>query len=168
MSWLLDKIPVVTNHFPPRTMRLFLVLASLSLAAYVVALEPFTLAVRRDTHHLHNGTPLLEIDESQVLSEHQPTPPSYYTADWEDEGHQSRHGGLMIVHGIFMGLAFFVSWPLGVFNTPPPVILADSEIAIALRSVKHPAQGLATFSFYILCALGCAASGLYRKLTPDM
>jgi len=27
---------------------------------------------------------------------------------------------------------------------------------------------MATFSFYLFCALGCAASGLYRKLTPNM
>jgi hypothetical protein len=75
----------------------------------------------RDDHH--KVTPLLEIDESQVLPNHEPTPPSYYTADWEDEGHQSRHGGLMIVHGVFMGFAFFVSWPLGAFNIRSPFIL---------------------------------------------
>lgn len=39
---------------------------------------------------------------------------------------------------------------------------------IALRSVKHAAHGMATLSFYTFCALGCAASGLYRKMTPDM
>jgi len=98
---------------------LSLVLVSLSLPAYVVALEPpFALAIRHDTHHLHNVTPLLEIDEFQILSQFQPTPPSYYTVDWEDEGHQSRHGSLMVLHGIFMSLAFFVSWPLGAFNIP--------------------------------------------------
>ncbi|KAF9483959.1 hypothetical protein BDN70DRAFT_873090 [Pholiota conissans] len=83
---------------------------------------------------------------------HAPTPPSYYTIDWEDEGYQKRHAGLMIAHGIFMCLAFFFSIPVG----------------IALRSVKHPLHAMATVSFYAFCALGCAASGLYKKLTPNM
>lgn len=77
--------------------------------------SPFTLAIRDDSHHHHQGAPLLEFDESKVES----TPPSYYTVDWEDQGDQSRHGGFMIMHGIFMGLAFFVSLPLGAFNIPP-------------------------------------------------
>lgn len=85
-----------------------------------VSPSPFTLALRDDTHYHHKGAPLLEINEAEVLSKHKPTPPSYYTADWEDEDRHSRHGGLMMVHGIFMGLAFFVSWPLGAFNIRPP------------------------------------------------
>lgn len=74
--------------------------------------------VRRDgeEHHHHNGAPLLVLNETEVTMYHAPTPPSYYTIDWEDEGYQQRHGGLMIVHGIFMCLAFFVSLPLGVFS----------------------------------------------------
>lgn len=74
--------------------------------------------VRRDgeEHHHHNGAPLLVLNETEVTMYHAPTPPSYYTIDWEDEGYQQRHGGLMIVHGIFMCLAFFVSLPVGVFS----------------------------------------------------
>lgn len=39
---------------------------------------------------------------------------------------------------------------------------------IALRSVNHAAHYMATLAFYGCCALGCFASGLYRKVTPDM
>ncbi|KAF9534153.1 hypothetical protein CPB83DRAFT_756061 [Crepidotus variabilis] len=103
-------------------------------------------------HHKHKGVSLAELNETEVAMWHSPTPPSYYTLDFDDEDHESRHGTLMIMHGIFMSLAFFVSLPAG----------------IALRSVKHAAHGLATLSFYGFCALGCASSGLYRKLTPNM
>ncbi|KAF8192599.1 hypothetical protein BJ912DRAFT_267484 [Pholiota molesta] len=110
--------------------------------------------VERDghEHHNHNAAPLLVLNETEVTMYHAPTPPSYYTIDWEDEGYQQRHAGLMVAHGIFMCLAFFVSVPFG----------------IALRSVKHPLHGLVTVSFYTFCALGCAASGLYKKMTPNM
>ncbi|KAF4619388.1 hypothetical protein D9613_005520 [Agrocybe pediades] len=109
---------------------------------------------KRDGSHHHNphAAPLLVLNETEVTMYHAPTPPSYYTLDWEDEGHESRHKGLMIFHGIFMCLAFFVSLPVG----------------IALRSVNHAAHGLVTLSFYGFCAVGCAASGLYRKMTPNM
>ncbi|KAF8974353.1 hypothetical protein BDZ97DRAFT_2052995 [Flammula alnicola] len=110
--------------------------------------------VKRDGHghHDHHAAPLLVLNETEVTMYHAPTPPSYYTIDWEDDGYQKRHGGFMIVHGFFMCLAFFVSLPVG----------------IILRSVNHAAHGMATLSFYVFCALGCAASGLYRKMTPNM
>lgn len=39
---------------------------------------------------------------------------------------------------------------------------------IALRSVNHAAHYMATLAFYGCCTLGCFASGLYRKVTPNM
>ena len=66
---------------------------------------------RRDGHHNH-AAPLLELNETEVSMYHPPTPPSYYTIDWEDEGYEKRHGGLMIAHGLFMSLAFFVALPI--------------------------------------------------------
>lgn len=39
---------------------------------------------------------------------------------------------------------------------------------IALRSVNHAAHYMTTLAFYGCCALGCFASGLYRKVTPNM
>lgn len=74
------------------------------------------LSNKRDGGHHHKGDPLPEIDENEVLSDHLPTPPSYYTIDWEDSDRESRHGGLMILHGILMCLAFFVSLPMGAFD----------------------------------------------------
>ena len=57
--------------------------------------------------------PLLEINETEITMYYGPTPPSYYSIDWEDEGYKERYGGLMITHGLFMSLAFFVALPMG-------------------------------------------------------
>jgi len=65
-------------------------------------------------HNAHNPAPLLVLNETEVTMYHVPTPPSYYTVDWEEEGYQSRYPGLMIFHGIFMSLAFFVALPISV------------------------------------------------------
>jgi hypothetical protein len=71
---------------------------------------------RRDGHNHHHHAPLLELNETEVTLYHAPTPPSYYTIDWEDEGYEKRHGGLMIAHGLLMSLAFFVALPMGAFD----------------------------------------------------
>lgn len=68
---------------------------------------------KRDGHHNHHAAPLLELNETGITLHHAPTPPSYYTIDWEDEGYEKRYGGLMVAHGLFMSLAFFVALPLG-------------------------------------------------------
>ncbi|KAJ7699940.1 hypothetical protein B0H17DRAFT_1047790 [Mycena rosella] len=109
---------------------------------------------KRDEHgHHHAGAPLLELNETEVSLHHQPTPPSYYTIDWEDpEQASARHPGLIITHAALMSLAFFVFLPMG----------------IAMRSVKHALHGVAVFGFYASFVLACAASSVYRKLTPDM
>jgi len=71
---------------------------------------------RQDEHH-HQGAPLLRLNETEILIFHSTTPPSYYTIDWEDDGHNARHGGFMILHGVFMCLAFFVCLPLSAFDS---------------------------------------------------
>ena len=71
---------------------------------------------KRDGHNHHHHAPLLELNETEVRLYHAPTPPSYYTIDWEDEGYEKRHGGLMIAHGLMMSLAFFVALPMGAFD----------------------------------------------------
>lgn len=92
------------------------------------------LYVKRDgSHHHHSGAPLLVLNETEVTMYHAPTPPSYYTIDWDDEGHESRHGGLMIMHGIFMSLAFFVSLPLGMFH---PTTFVKYHV-LMVRKVLH-------------------------------
>jgi len=72
---------------------------------------------RRDeqSHHAHHAAPLLVLNETEVTMHHAPTPPSYYTIDWE-ESYQTRYPGLMISHGIFMSLAFFVALPIGALS----------------------------------------------------
>ena len=68
---------------------------------------------KRDGHHNHHAVLLLEINETEITMYYGPTPPSYYSIDWEDEGYEERYGGLMIAHGLFMSLAFFVALPMG-------------------------------------------------------
>ncbi|KAF8897397.1 cytoplasmic protein [Infundibulicybe gibba] len=111
--------------------------------------------IKRDGHHNHNphASPLLELNETEVLMYHAPTPPSYYTIDWDNTDMSvSRHPGLMFAHAVFMCLAFFVALPVG----------------IAMRSVRHGWHGVAVMFFYGLSVVGCAASALYTKLTPNM
>lgn len=110
---------------------------------------------RRDNDHMHmhHGAPLTELNETAIIQWHAPTPPSYWSIDIEDRDPSvSRYPGLMALHVIFMTLAFFVALPVG----------------IAMRTVKHSWHGLVVVAFYSLCALGCASSTLYTKLTPDM
>ncbi|KIJ20127.1 hypothetical protein PAXINDRAFT_68792 [Paxillus involutus ATCC 200175] len=103
--------------------------------------------------HHHPGEPLTQINETEILMWHLPTPPSYWSIDIDDhDTNASRYPALMAMHVLFMSLAFFVALPVG----------------IAMRSVKHPWHGSTVIVFYTLSALGCAASSLYKKLTPNM
>ncbi|KAK7036350.1 hypothetical protein R3P38DRAFT_3485352 [Favolaschia claudopus] len=79
------------------------------------ALELITRSGGENGHH-HGVAPLLELNETELLQHgHSPTPPSYYTIDWEDPDQTpgSRHPGLIITHSIFMSLAFFGFLPTG-------------------------------------------------------
>ncbi|KAI0320641.1 hypothetical protein OF83DRAFT_1104048 [Amylostereum chailletii] len=58
----------------------------------------------------------------------------------------------MLIHILAMSAAFFVALPAG----------------IALRSVNHSWHGFSVVLFWFLVLLGCASSGIYRKLTPNM
>ncbi|KAJ7507659.1 cytoplasmic protein [Mycena galericulata] len=128
-------------------------LVSAGAAAYTDSAELWPLSKRDGHGHHHAVAPLLELNETEVLIGHQRTPPSYYTVDWESPDQSSaHHPGLMITHAIFMSLAFFIFLPMG----------------IALRSVKHSLHGMAVCAFYGSFALACAASSVYRKLTPNM
>ncbi|KAJ7851271.1 hypothetical protein B0H14DRAFT_3866382 [Mycena olivaceomarginata] len=106
-----------------------------------------------DAHAHHGVAPLLQLNETEVTLHHKPTPPSYYTIDWDNlEQPESRHPGLIITHAFFMSLAFFFFLPIG----------------ITMRSLKHSWHGVAVLGFYTSFALACGASSVYRKLTPDM
>ncbi|KAJ7591206.1 cytoplasmic protein [Mycena floridula] len=118
--------------------RLLRFLGILSLVSFVTA--DLSLLAIRDEGHVHHGQPLLELNETELLLHHSPTPPSYYTIDWDNiDATESSHRGLMIMHVLFMSLAFFVVLPAGI-----------------------------AMSFYGLVALGIASSGLYRKFTPNI
>ncbi|KAL1739809.1 hypothetical protein HDZ31DRAFT_77340, partial [Schizophyllum fasciatum] len=147
------------------TRRAILAALPLFVAPYAAAYAPeagspppileATSLAPRDEHghgHGHHVQPMLELNETDLLKDHAPIPPSYYTIDWEDEGYENRHPGLMMSHIVFMSLAFFVAYPVG----------------IIMRSVGHAWHGVVVLSFYGLTALGCASSMLYRKLTPNM
>lgn len=75
----------------------------------------------RDGHGHHNShtAPLLHLNETEVTVHHAPTPPSYWTVDIDEAGesHESRHPGLMMLHGLLMGLAFFVALPVGEYRS---------------------------------------------------
>ncbi|KIY73747.1 hypothetical protein CYLTODRAFT_416776 [Cylindrobasidium torrendii FP15055 ss-10] len=103
--------------------------------------------------HVHSGTVLEHWNETLQLETHAPTPPSYFTLDFDNVPEtEHKYTGLMFLHGLLMGLAFFVSLPAG----------------IALRSVKHAWHGIAVASFYGFIAMGCASSALYTKLSPHL
>ncbi|CAK5275698.1 unnamed protein product [Mycena citricolor] len=129
----------------PLSLALVLTLVGASLAQELLI---------RDGHghgHGHHAQPLLELNETEITLYHDPTPPSYYTIDW-DVLDPKRHPGLIITHALLMFFAFFVCLPMG----------------LALRSAKHPLRGVAVGAFYGTFLLACSASSLYRKTTPDM
>ncbi|KAJ7336968.1 hypothetical protein DFH08DRAFT_925527 [Mycena albidolilacea] len=122
--------------------------------SFVLAYVASSAGARDWDAHVHHGVaPLLHLNETEVALHHQPTPPSYYTMDWENpEQPESRHPGLIITHALFMSLAFFFFLPIG----------------ITMRSLKNSWRGVAVLGFYASFALACGASSVYRKLTPDM
>jgi hypothetical protein len=66
------------------------------------------------SHHDSHSAPLGQLNETEVLMYHAPTPPSYWTIDIDDHNPGvSRYPGLMILHGLLMSLAFFVALPVG-------------------------------------------------------
>lgn len=93
---------------PPLTWALFLSFA-LSPLALARSLDP------RDGMHMHHhGQPLTEINETEILMWHLPTPPSYWSIDIENPDPTApRYPGLVAVHVTFMILAFFVALPAG-------------------------------------------------------
>ncbi|KDQ64713.1 hypothetical protein JAAARDRAFT_188016 [Jaapia argillacea MUCL 33604] len=112
--------------------------------------------LRRDEHghgHDHHAAPKMELNETEIFMYHSPTPPSYWSIDFEEPNSGDHwYPGFMGLHIFFMSSAFFGVLPAG----------------IALRSVNHSWHGFTVILFWILVVLGCASSGLYRKLTPNM
>lgn len=95
---------------------------------YAVAPAGEDVLVRRDGDHMHHNmhaAPVIQLNETEILLDHAPTPPSYYTIDFEDDSGASRYPGLMGLHIVFMSLAFFGALPVG-----------ESDIFISTR--MHP------------------------------
>ncbi|KAH9998402.1 hypothetical protein BJV77DRAFT_1058788 [Russula vinacea] len=104
-------------------------------------------------HNHGNAAPVVQLNETELLLYHDPTPPSYWSIDIDDpDSGDKRHPSLMVLHSLFMMFAFLGALPAG----------------IALRSVNHAWHGFSMILFWTFIVLGCGASGLYRKLTPNM
>ena len=64
-------------------------------------------------HGKASVAPIVELNETDVLLDHAPTPPSYWSIDIDRHGGETRHPGLMALHGLMMMLAFFGALPAG-------------------------------------------------------
>lgn len=76
----------------------------------------------------------------------------------------------MILHMTMMSSAFFVALPIGkdsrLFRTKTD--FSFCFLGIVMRTVSHGWHGFVVLVFYGLNALGLAAGGLYKKLSPNM
>lgn len=102
----------------PFILMLVTALFAVNVHASIIQGEGFSAGgiMKRDgmhSHHNSHAAPLLELNETEVTLYHSPTPPSYYTIDWEGAGEGARHPGLIVTHVILMCLAFFVALPIG-------------------------------------------------------
>ena len=76
------------------------------------------LLFERDGHEHGHGhghaAPLVELNETEVLLYHSPTPPSYWSIDIDNpDSGDAGHPVLMFLHSLFMMLAFFGALPAG-------------------------------------------------------
>ena len=74
------------------------------------------LVARQGHDHAHghgHAAPLLELNETDILRFHEPSPPSYGTHDFEDPDVEHKYPYLMGLHALFMGAAFFGALPIG-------------------------------------------------------
>ena len=68
--------------------------------------------------HNHHEEPKIVLNETEILLYHAPTPPSYYTIDFEDmSSDEARYPGFMALHILFMSLAFFGALPMGAYSS---------------------------------------------------
>jgi hypothetical protein len=79
-----------------------------------------------DEHgHGHgNAAPIVQLNETEVLLHHAPTPPSYWSIDFDDpDSGNARHPSLMVLHSLFMMLAFLGALPAGSsWHTTSPLL----------------------------------------------
>jgi hypothetical protein len=121
-----------------------------------------------DSHGHHHSAPLLELNETEVLRYHAPTPPSYWSIDLEHvDPSISTHPNLILFHVLFSSLAFFLALPIGLslslsilsfiasINTYP---LFSYRIAFPSSPSAH--SGYFNLLFFICLWLGCGSSVL--------
>jgi hypothetical protein len=83
------------------------------------------LYVRDGDEHSHGHghghmAPIVELNETEVLLYHPPTPPSYWTIDIDEhDSGKARHPSLMALHALFMMIAFFGALPAGLSRHAP-------------------------------------------------
>ncbi|KAI9513174.1 hypothetical protein F5148DRAFT_1273139 [Russula earlei] len=124
-----DSVIAAITYPPDLTVR------NLRLSQRDVGHLSFPLCARDgDQHgHGHESAPLLELNETEVLLHHAPTPPSYWSIDIDDpDPGKTRHPSLMALHALFMTSAFFGALPAG----------------IALRSLNHAWYGVSMILFW--------------------
>jgi hypothetical protein len=123
-----------------------------------------TLTAKRDGHgHSHHVVPLLELNETEITLHHAPTPPSYFTIDWDGDGSSTRrYPGLMILHAVLMSAAFFLALPIGGYQ-----FWQISQMFMINRNCN--AQGSSCMAWCdvsrvlcSLCAWMCVKCGVYQ------
>ena len=65
--------------------------------------------------HGHGSeAPIVQLNETEILLHHNLTPPSYWSIDVDDsDSGKARHPSLMVLHSLFMMLAFLGALPAG-------------------------------------------------------
>jgi hypothetical protein len=103
-----------TNYLSERT-------DSLNSLLYIRdADEPSHAHAHGHSHGHANAAPIVQLNETEVLLYHAPTPPSYWSIDMDDHSSgETRYPTLMTLHALFMMLAFFGALPAGLFWSPP-------------------------------------------------
>lgn len=65
-------------------------------------------------HNHGNAAPVVQLNETELLLYHDPTPPSYWSIDIDDpDSGDKRHPSLMVLHSLFMMFAFLGALPAG-------------------------------------------------------
>lgn len=75
-------------------------------------------------HGHGSAAPIVQINETDVLLYHDPTPPSYWSIDIDNpDSGNARHPSLMVLHSLFMMFAFFGALPAGSsWHAIPPLL----------------------------------------------
>lgn len=104
---------------------------------------PEEVLIRRDGDHdhahKHGAAPLLVLNETEISMSHQPTPPSYWSIDIQDRKPEDhRYPGLMLLHALFMGLAFFGALPIGTVSSTCSVRYLNIDFFLSFRPPSLP------------------------------